>query len=93
MKLYQAIARTHAALKRGVYSSAGYPVNGGIHAEKMAQFLAMMPSGSGFDAGTRLDEDKTNDSRLVFTTAFHHMDEHGTYAGWTEHTVTVRASL
>lgn len=52
-----------------------------------------MPSGSGFDSGTTLDEDRSTADRLVFATSFHHMNEAGGYAGWTEHTVTVRPSL
>jgi hypothetical protein len=54
--------------------------------------LNALPSGGGFDNGTRLDQ-RSNPERLVFNTAFHHMDESGSYAGWTHHTVTVRASL
>jgi hypothetical protein len=53
----------------------------------------LMPSGGGFDNGTTLDWEKSTHEKLVFLTAFHHMDEHGCYAGWTSHTVTVRGSL
>lgn len=52
-----------------------------------------MPSGSGFDRGTALDIEASNAEKLVFYTWFHHMDEHGSYDGWTEHVVTVKASL
>jgi hypothetical protein len=52
-----------------------------------------MPHGSGFDSGTTLDLDASTEDKLVFCTSFHHMNEHGYYDGWTEHTVTVRASL
>lgn len=52
-----------------------------------------MPSGSGFDAGTQIDLDESTPDRLVFTTSFHHMNEHGFYDGWTEHIVTVYPSL
>lgn len=52
-----------------------------------------MPSGSGFDNGTTLDVDASSGEKLVFQTAFHHMDEGGSYDGWTEHRVTVRPSL
>lgn len=52
-----------------------------------------MPSGSGIDHGTHLDLDKSTGEKLVFHTAFHHMDENGTYDGWTEHTITVKPSL
>lgn len=52
-----------------------------------------LPSGSGFDSGTEVDLDRSTGEKLVVSTSFHHMDEHGGYDGWTEHTVTVRPSL
>lgn len=52
-----------------------------------------MPSGAGFDSGTTLDIGASREDKLVFTTSFHHMDDHGSYTRWTEHTVTVRPSL
>ncbi len=52
-----------------------------------------MPSGSGFDCGTKLHIDRSSGELLVFTTDFHHMDEHGIYSGWTNHTIRVRPSL
>lgn len=54
-----------------------------------------LPSGSGFDNGTRLATDNCTvagrpyPGRLWFLTSFHHMDEHGGYDGWTDHTVWV----
>lgn len=51
-----------------------------------------MPSGGGFDNGTTLDLARSTGERLVFTTAFHHMNEQG-YDGWTEHSVTVRPAF
>lgn len=52
-----------------------------------------MPSGSGFDAGVSVCFDKTNDTRLVFLTSFHHMNENGFYDGWTQHEVIVRPAF
>lgn len=52
-----------------------------------------MPSGSGFDNGTRIDLDASHTEKLVFTTAYHHMNDGGYYDGWTDHTVTVTPSL
>lgn len=64
------------------------------HTQRIAELVkAHMPSGAGFDCGTRLDFDKSTPERLVFHTEFHHTDDSGTYSGWTSHTVTVRASL
>lgn len=51
-----------------------------------------MPSGSGFDSGTTMDE-SSKPERLVFHTSFHHMNDVGMYDGWTHHRVTVKASL
>lgn len=48
-----------------------------------------LPSGNGFDNGTSLDREKSTPTKLIFHTSFHHMDEFGGYAGWTDHTVTV----
>lgn len=52
-----------------------------------------MPSGSGIDRGTKLDLDVSSEEKLVFATAFHHMNEGGMYDGWTEHTVICTPSL
>jgi hypothetical protein len=57
------------------------------------KLMDFAPSGSGFDNGTKLVRDECTHCKLVFTTSFHHMDEHGFYTFWTEHTVTVKASF
>ena len=49
-----------------------------------------LPSGSGFDAGTTVDLDKSTQNKIVLNTSFHHMDANGGYDGWTEHVVTIR---
>lgn len=51
------------------------------------------PSGAGIDCGTKLDIDASTPEKLVFDVSFHHMNDVGMYDGWTEHVVTVRASL
>lgn len=52
-----------------------------------------LPSGSGFDSGTELDWNRSTEDKLVFTTAFHHMNDSGMYDGWTRHNVTVTPSF
>jgi len=54
---------------------------------------AVFPHGSGFDNGTKFNWEKSKEDKLVFDTAFHHMDEHGSYDGWTYHQVVVEPSL
>lgn len=66
----------------------------GRHRDKINELVSRhMPSGSGWDSGTKLDHERSSPERLVFYGGFHHMDEHGYYDGWTEHTITVRPSL
>lgn len=53
----------------------------------------LLPSGGGIDSGTKLDRVASHGRKLVFTTAFHHMNDGGFYDGWTEHRVTVEPSF
>ena len=52
-----------------------------------------MPSGSGFDSGTKIDLELSHAEKLVFHASFHHMNDAGYYVGWTGHTVTVTPSF
>lgn len=61
--------------------------------DRLEAFEDLLPSGSGFDNGTKIDLDRTQANKIVLTTAFHHMNESGMYDGWTEHTVTVRPTF
>lgn len=55
---------------------------------------AEFPSGSGFDSGTTLDLEKSSATKLVFLTAYHHMNDGGYYDGWSENIkVVITASL
>ena len=47
------------------------------------------PNGSGFDNGTTLVTDESNKNKLVFFTAFHHMNDNGMYIHWTNHKVII----
>ena len=58
--------------------------------ELVEQYL---PRGSGFDSGTKVDIEKTDFSKVVMTTSFHHMDDSGMYIKWTDHTITAKPSF
>lgn len=60
------------------------------HTENLETIIKNGPSGSGIDCGTKLDFEKSHSEKLVFDVAFHHMDEHGYYDGWTNHKITVK---
>ena len=63
------------------------------HRERLEDFEHHLPSGSGFDSGSRLDIERSRPDRLVITTSFHHMNDSGMYDGWSEHDVIVTPSL
>lgn len=92
MKLYKAFAQAFAAYQNCLKSGNG---QWEYHWHERIETLCKtkLPHGSGFDAGTTFDFDRSKPERLVFRTAFHHMDEHGHYDGWTEHDVIVTPSL
>lgn len=90
--LYQAMARAAGARLNCIES--GNSEWQARHKESLLRLTKdYLPSGSGFDSGAKIDLDQSTDERLVFTTAFHHMNDSGMYNGWTEHTVTVTPSL
>lgn len=63
------------------------------HSDSLAELVGFLPSGSGIDCGTKLDLDRCKPGKLIFTFSYHHMDEHGGYDGWTEHTLSVIPSF
>lgn len=87
VKIYQQIAIYLNIIKsQKVYTSLS---------DKEAELDKIMknaPSGSGFDKGTELD-DSSSSNKLIFNTAFHHMDENGYYDGWTDHKVIITPSF
>lgn len=55
------------------------------HREKLEYIERnILPCGSGIDCGTRIDWEKTKGDKIVLTTDYHMMDEHGYYCGWIE---------
>lgn len=95
-KLYKVFAITIDALKRCLEKStesAPHPW-ADKHQDRLDQLMdRYAPSGSGVDPGTTLDLEASSADKLVFHCGFHHMDEHGFYDGWTDHTITIKPSL
>jgi len=52
-----------------------------------------LPSGSGFDCGTKIDRERSTSERIILSTSFHHMNDVGMYDGWTEHEIRIVPSL
>lgn len=60
--------------------------------DRIKEIMEGAPRGSGFDAGTELN-DKSTTKKLIFNTSYHHMDEAGFYDGWTDHKVIITPSF
>ena len=91
MKLYQAIAQTIASIKTCETSCNWEWFE--KHKETLARLTRELPSGSGIDNGCEIDRDASNDTRLIITFSFHHMDDNGYYDGWTDYRLTLRPCL
>jgi hypothetical protein len=91
-KLYQVIAlKLHAMGNCTAHGNKEWYAR--HHNDILGLIERHLPSGGGVDNGSTLDLNKSTPSKLVFATAFHHMDDHGSYDGWTDHTVIVTADL
>lgn len=64
------------------------------HTDRLSRIeRELLPSGSGVDAGTKIDLQASRSDRIVLTASYHHMDDSGGYDGWTEHTIVVTPSF
>lgn len=57
--------------------------------ERITQLENRLPHGSGLDGRVEVLRETTSFRQIVIATEFHHMNEHGYYDGWTQHTVRV----
>jgi hypothetical protein len=60
-----------------------------ISSEKLNLFKNELPSGSGFDSGTKFDFERSYKSALVFNTGYHCMNENGMYDGWIDFDIII----
>ena len=79
--IYQVIARALQAQFNCEKSKNPYQSNWETLIEEIVK--QCFPRGSGVDSGTKFNWEKSTPNRLVFDTAFHHMDEGGYYDGCT----------
>jgi hypothetical protein len=89
---YQDVAQTFNAYNNCIKSGNKEWEN--RHANNLEDLVEKyLPRGSGFDNGTKFNWDESKDNKLVFDTAFHHMNEGGYYDGWTEHKIIITPDL
>jgi hypothetical protein len=65
------------------------------HRASLFALCKLLPSGSGIDNGTKLVRVRTTpgDELIELQAGFHHMNDQGSYNGWTEHTIRIRPSF
>ncbi len=92
MKLSVAIAGAVLARENAVRAKSSDGAQ--RHQERAVKLVKdHMPSGSGINSPVLIDWDKTSAEKLVFSVAYHHMNQDGFYDGWTYHKVIVTPSL
>jgi hypothetical protein len=90
MRLYQRIARDVQTLQRD-----NSPANVEEAALASLEVIEenLLPSGSGFDSGSKVSLSESKKERIVIKSAYHHMNENGYYDGWSHFRVVVTPSL
>lgn len=82
MKLFQLFSHCVAVMQ----DPGSNPDLQDLYEERLEKLEKLLPSGSGFDAGTHLLLDESTADKLVFEADFHHRNENR-YTGWTSHIV------
>ena len=52
----------------------------------------LLPSGAGIDNGTKIDRNASNSEKVILTFSFHHMDDNGFYACWSDYKAIIKPS-
>lgn len=59
----------------------------------LANLSNVLPHGSGIDNGVAICIDDSSEHKIVLRVSYHHMNDVGMYAGWTEHRIVVTPSF
>tara|TARA_R100000656_G_scaffold104176_4_gene76417 strand:+ start:9310 stop:9780 length:471 start_codon:yes stop_codon:yes gene_type:complete len=65
------------------------------HEDRLKEMENLLPSGSGFDMGTKIPRDLSDDPEtfLEFVVDYHLMNGNGCYCGWVQFKVSVNATF
>jgi len=61
--------------------------------DRIYKLEQLLPSGSGIDAGCKIDVEKSSSDKVVINFSWHHLNENGYYDGWTDHKLIVKPKL
>jgi len=90
-KLYKVIAGRVIAIENCIRSNnTEWKEKHETTLEKVINFL---PSGSGIDAGIKVNFEMSKVDKIVLDSSFHVLDENGFYDGWIDFKIIIRPSL
>jgi len=91
IKIYREIAKSLTAYRNCIEAkNEEWEVK---HERRIDELLNELPYGSGLDGKWSMDYAKSNDTQLVFYMQYHCMNENGSYEGWVNFTLKIKASL
>ena len=90
-KLYQKIASSINALNNCIKTNNTVWID--KHTDNLKDYENLLPSGSGFDSGTNIDIDNSDNKKIVLYTSFHHLNDNGYYVKWTDHKIIIKPSF
>ena len=61
--------------------------------DRIYKLEQLLPSGSGIDAGCKIDVERSSSDKVIINFSWHHLDENGYYDGWTDHKLIVKPKL
>ena len=61
--------------------------------DKLDILTNYLPSGSGFDDGSVVDVNKSNNNKIIIHSAYHHLDNNGFYDGWSNFSIIIKPDL
>lgn len=90
-KLYQELALKLNAISNCIDSDNQVWLSN--HIEDIKNLNQFLPSGSGFDSGSMVNLELSQDNKIVIDSSYHLMDQFGFYSHWVDFTITVTSCL
>lgn len=91
MRLYEAFYTAFQARENCANKSRSESANEWVSRwdDRIEELNALLPSGSGFDSGSRFLIDDSHAKKLTFESSYHHMNNEGFYTHWIEFQVVI----
>lgn len=61
--------------------------------DRIYKLEQLLPSGSGIDAGCKIDVEKSSSDKVIITFGYHFMNDAGYYDGWGEYKLIIKPKL